>query len=152
MGTRHAARFVNVNENEKLIFVNYLRPEGPHRRTQSAGDPAVTVITIGAETSGGPSGILPSVLRGKPRVVTGQGGTTARPASSRPDVSTVFLLSVLRGKPRVVTGQGGTTVRPASSRPDVSTVVLSPLYCWASSGLSRDRAAQQPAPPLHDQM
>jgi hypothetical protein len=76
-----------------LIDCTCLRPEGPHRRTQSAGDPAVTVITIGAETSGAPSGILPSVLRGKPRVVTGQGGTTARPASSRPDVSTVVLPS-----------------------------------------------------------
>ena len=69
---------------------------GPHRRTQSAGDPAVTVITIGSSDTGNNGsgnnngGILPSVLRGKPRVVaTGVGGGGGRPvASLRPDVST----------------------------------------------------------------
>jgi hypothetical protein len=61
----------------------------------------VTVITIGADTTGGGGGgsgaggnnggILPSVLRGKPRVVAASGSGGGRPTiSSRPDVSRIF--------------------------------------------------------------
>jgi len=80
------------------------RSEVPHRRTQSAGDTpggggggggGVTVITIGTDTPDA-GGILPAVLRDKPRISATPGKaplTAGRPHSSRPDVADVVAVS-----------------------------------------------------------
>ena len=63
----------------------FCRSEVPHRRTQSAGDTpgggggggggGVTVITIGTDTPDA-GGILPAVLRDKPRISATPGTVT----------------------------------------------------------------------------
>ena len=65
-------------------FFLFCRSEVPHRRTQSAGDTpggggggggGVTVITIGTDTPDA-GGILPAVLRDKPRISATPGTVT----------------------------------------------------------------------------
>jgi len=97
--------------DEKQPPSSVVRSEVPHRRTQSFGDNpggGVTVITIGQDVEAG--GILPSVLRDKPRITTTPG--KLQPAAS--------VVGVAPATSATITAPAH---RPHSSRPDVADVV-----------------------------
>ena len=94
-----------------LSVCSPFRSEVPHRRTQSFGDNpggGVTVITIGQDVEAG--GILPSVLRDKPRITTTPG--KLQPAAS--------VVGVAPATSATITAPAH---RPHSSRPDLADVV-----------------------------
>jgi len=119
---RSLSKRVSRNKEEELVKTAVRCDGAPTRRTQSTGEggapaAAVTVITIGSdnEESGG---ILPSVLRDKPRITSTPGKIISSPTLTTnptqqqhfPNTITVDNISVPQ-RPNI------------SSRPDVADVV-----------------------------